>query len=80
MGSRDLAHPPPPPPIRISVFVKSRDASRTTRSERKKKLSSLWLFFFCVPRNKVNRRSDQLSYEATDVGRWSFVGSNVPVF
>ena len=25
------------------------------------------------------RRSNQLSYEATDVGRWSFVGSNVPV-
>ena len=22
------------------------------------------------------RRSNQLSYEATDVGRWSFVGSN----
>ena len=25
------------------------------------------------------RRSNQLSYEATDVGSWSFVGSNVPV-
>ena len=25
------------------------------------------------------RRSNQLSYEATDVGIWSFVGSNVPV-
>ena len=24
------------------------------------------------------RRSNQLSYEATDVGSWSFVGSNVP--
>ena len=24
-------------------------------------------------------RSNQLSYEATDVGRWSFVGSNEPV-
>ena len=23
--------------------------------------------------------SNQLSYEATDVGSWSFVGSNVPV-
>ena len=26
------------------------------------------------------RRSNQLSYEATDVGSWSFVGSNVPAF
>ena len=25
------------------------------------------------------RRSNQLSYEATDVGSWSFVGSNEPV-
>ena len=25
------------------------------------------------------RRSDQLRYEATDVGSWSFVGSNAPV-
>ena len=25
------------------------------------------------------RRSNQLSYEATDVGSWSFVGSNVPI-
>ena len=25
------------------------------------------------------RRSNQLSYEATDVGSWSFVGSNGPV-
>ena len=25
------------------------------------------------------RRSNQLSFEATDVGSWSFVGSNVPV-
>ena len=25
------------------------------------------------------RRSNQLSYEATDVRSWSFVGSNVPV-
>ena len=25
------------------------------------------------------RRSNQLSYEATDVGNWSFVGSNVLV-
>ena len=25
------------------------------------------------------RRSNQLSYEATGVGSWSFVGSNVPV-
>ena len=25
------------------------------------------------------RRSNQLSYEATDVGSWSFVGSNDPV-
>ena len=25
------------------------------------------------------RRSNQLSYEATDVGSWSFVGSNFPV-
>ena len=25
------------------------------------------------------RRSNQLRYEATDVGSWSFVGSNVPV-
>ena len=25
------------------------------------------------------RRSNQLSYEATDVGSWSFVGSHVPV-
>ena len=25
------------------------------------------------------RRSNQLSYEATDIGSWSFVGSNVPV-
>ena len=25
------------------------------------------------------RRSNQLSYEATDVGSWSFVGSNVPL-
>ena len=25
------------------------------------------------------RRSNQLSYETTDVGSWSFVGSNVPV-
>ena len=25
------------------------------------------------------RRSNQLSYEATDVGSWSFVGSNLPV-
>ena len=25
------------------------------------------------------RRSNQLSYEATDGGSWSFVGSNVPV-
>ena len=25
------------------------------------------------------RRSNQLSYEVTDVGRWSFVGSNTPV-
>ena len=25
------------------------------------------------------RRSNQLSYDATDVGSWSFVGSNVPV-
>ena len=25
------------------------------------------------------RRSNQLSYEATDVGSWSFMGSNVPV-
>ena len=25
------------------------------------------------------RRSNQLSYEATDVGSWSFAGSNVPV-
>ena len=24
------------------------------------------------------RRSNQLSYEATDVGSWSFAGSNVP--
>ena len=26
------------------------------------------------------RRSNQLSYEATDVGSWSFVGSNGPGF
>ena len=25
------------------------------------------------------RRSNQLRYEATEVGSWSFVGSNVPV-
>ena len=25
------------------------------------------------------RRSNQLSYEATDIGRWSFVGSNEPL-
>ena len=25
------------------------------------------------------RRSNQLSYEATDVGSWSFAGSNEPV-
>ena len=25
------------------------------------------------------QRSNQLSYEATDVGSWSFVGSNFPV-
>ena len=25
------------------------------------------------------RRSNQLSYEATDIGSWSFVGSNGPV-
>ena len=25
------------------------------------------------------RRSNQLCYEATDVGSWSFVGSNEPV-
>lgn len=25
------------------------------------------------------RRSDQLSFDATDVGNWSFVGFNVPV-
>ena len=25
------------------------------------------------------RRSNQLSYEATDAGSWSFVGSNIPV-
>ena len=25
------------------------------------------------------RHSNQLSYEATDVGSWSFEGSNVPV-
>ena len=25
------------------------------------------------------RRSNQLSYEATDVGSWSFVGANVPL-
>ena len=25
------------------------------------------------------RRSNQLSYEVTDVGSWSFVGSNFPV-
>ena len=28
---------------------------------------------------RQERRSNQLSYETTDVGSWSFVGSNAPV-
>ena len=29
-----------------------------------------------IARSPVSRRSNQLSYEATDVGNWSFVSSN----
>ena len=29
--------------------------------------------------SKAMRRSSQLSYDATDVGSWSFVGSHFPV-
>ena len=37
--------------------------------------NGVWTHDLAIP----VRRSNQLSYEATDVGRWSFVGSNVPV-
>ena len=37
--------------------------------------NGVWTFDFSIP----VRRSNQLSYEATDVERWSFVGSNEPV-
>ena len=38
-------------------------------------LNGVWTRDFAIP----VRRSNQLSYEATDVGSWSFVGSNEPV-
>ena len=37
--------------------------------------NGVWTRDFAIP----VRRSNQLSYEATDVGSWSFVGSNSPV-
>ena len=37
--------------------------------------SGVWTRDLAIP----VRRSNQLSYEATDVGSWSFVGSNCPV-
>ena len=38
-------------------------------------LNGVWTRDLAIP----VRRSNQLSYEATDVGRWSFVSSNEPV-
>ena len=38
-------------------------------------LNGVWARDLAIP----VRRSNQLSYEATDVGSWSFVGSNGPV-
>ena len=37
--------------------------------------NGVWTCDFATP----VRRSNQLSYEATVVGRWSFMGSNEPV-
>ena len=37
--------------------------------------NGVWIRDLAIP----VRRSNQLSYEATDVGSWSFVGSNGPV-
>ena len=38
-------------------------------------LNGVWTRDLAIP----VRRSNQLSYEATDVGSWSFAGSNGPV-
>ena len=37
--------------------------------------NGVWTYDLAIP----VRHPNQLSYEATDVGSWSFVGSNVPV-
>ena len=37
--------------------------------------NGVWTRYLAIP----VRRSNQLSYEATDVGSWSFVSSNEPV-
>ena len=37
--------------------------------------NGVWTRDFAIP----VRRSNQLSYEATDVGSWSFMGPNEPV-
>ena len=38
-------------------------------------INGVWTRDLAIPM----RRSNQLRYEATDVGSWSFVGSNEPV-
>ena len=45
------------------------------RSLKSQDFNGVWTRDLAMP----VRRSNQLSYEATDVGSWSFVGSNVPV-
>ena len=46
------------------------------RSLKIQDFNGVWTRDLAIPM----RRSNQLSYEATDVGSWSFVGSNVDSF
>ena len=52
-----------------AIFAMSKEAWKI------QDLNGVWTRDHAIP----VRRSNQLSYEATDVGSWSFVGSNVPV-